>query len=314
MAKEDDLKQAQLATAQAINRHSMTLLGLWLLSLVLLGFPDVNFLKTAATASIPVVGAASFKVVLVVLPLLMLAVRAHLEVYITHEAWVNKELTKYAVERVPTASHSRYPLMRRVRFFVLYLSVPTALTAMTYKGMVYVDLGAGLLGATLLVTGVLALPPPRGFLVHRIGAYGFLAVSVALTVFLYGEFRRSFQLDLAELKRADLRGEDLRGARLYRANLEEAVLARSNFAGARMGEANFTKAVLAKAKLKGAHMPGANLTKVNFEQADLTEANFRGANLAKAKNLTQQQLDTACGDEKTRLPKGLTIKPCKKKP
>jgi hypothetical protein len=37
MANTEDLKQAQLATTQAINRHSMTLLGMWLLALVLLG-------------------------------------------------------------------------------------------------------------------------------------------------------------------------------------------------------------------------------------------------------------------------------------
>ena len=32
--------------------------------------------------------------------------------------------------------------------------------------------------------------------------------------------------------------------------------------------------------------------------------------LRRAKNLTQEQLNMACGDDKTVLPDGLTIKPC----
>ena len=34
------------------------------------------------------------------------------------------------------------------------------------------------------------------------------------------------------------------------------------------------------------------------------------ADLTDAKNLTQTQLDKACGDAHTKLPEGLTLKPC----
>ena len=57
--------------------------------------------------------------------------------------------------------------------------------------------------------------------------------------------------------------------------------------------------------LHGANLKGALLTKTNLTGADL-----RGANLTGAKNLTQMQLDQACGDAHTKLPGGLTIKPC----
>ncbi len=42
-------------------------------------------------------------------------------------------------------------------------------------------------------------------------------------------------------------------------------------------------------------------------------ADLQGANLTKAKNLTREQLDKACGDDKTKLPDYLAdyqMKPC----
>ena len=42
----------------------------------------------------------------------------------------------------------------------------------------------------------------------------------------------------------------------------------------------------------------------------LSGAHLSGADLHDAKNLTQTQLELACGDADTKLPEGLTIKPC----
>ena len=64
-------------------------------------------------------------------------------------------------------------------------------------------------------------------------------------------------------------------------------------------------AVLVDANLSEAWMPNANLA-----AAYLKDANLSGADLTTARNLTQSQLDEACGDEKTKLPVGRTIKPC----
>lgn len=44
--------------------------------------------------------------------------------------------------------------------------------------------------------------------------------------------------------------------------------------------------------------------------AMLNDADLRDADLTDAINLVQEQLDEACGDEKTKLPEGLTIPPC----
>jgi uncharacterized protein YjbI with pentapeptide repeats len=44
--------------------------------------------------------------------------------------------------------------------------------------------------------------------------------------------------------------------------------------------------------------------------ADLLSATLSSANLSDVKNLTQTQLDKACGNANTKLPKELTLKPC----
>jgi uncharacterized protein YjbI with pentapeptide repeats len=58
---------------------------------------------------------------------------------------------------------------------------------------------------------------------------------------------------------------------------------------------------------------GADLSNANLSGADLTIADLSGAELSSAQNLTQRQLDKACGNEKTKLPEAeprLTLKPC----
>ena len=99
---------------------------------------------------------------------------------------------------------------------------------------------------------------------------------------------RSKQLDLSGVIRPP--DTDLTGINLHGANLKGALLAKTNLNGADLRGAN----------LSGAHLTGANLALANLNGADL-----RGANLSGAKNLTQMQLDQACGDAHTNLPEGL---------
>ena len=104
-------------------------------------------------------------------------------------------------------------------------------------------------------------------------------------------------LDHAILMNTNLIGANLKSASLYNADLSASWLGNTNFKGASLWNANLTEA-----RLSGANLDGANL--------DGTILN--GADLSGAKNLTQEQLNQACGDEKTKLPEGLTIPLCKK--
>ena len=82
-------------------------------------------------------------------------------------------------------------------------------------------------------------------------------------------------LSRANLISADLSGADLNGADLNRADLRHV---------------DVSFAHLSKADLTDAMLSGAHLSNI-----DLTDAMLRGANLRGAQNVTQTQLDKACG-------------------
>jgi uncharacterized protein YjbI with pentapeptide repeats len=94
----------------------------------------------------------------------------------------------------------------------------------------------------------------------------------------------------------------------------------ANFEGAKLDGAKMVLACLSHANLKGASLRGADLSGANLFQATLDATDFtaavmsstslKDADLSRAKGLTQAQLDTACGDAKTRVPAGLRVKMC----
>jgi uncharacterized protein YjbI with pentapeptide repeats len=101
-------------------------------------------------------------------------------------------------------------------------------------------------------------------------------------------------LELVELEGAYLAGAIFVAAILTEANLKGANLEGAYLAGARLDRANLKGAYLHEANLKGAYLGGANLH----------GAKLHGARLDEAKNLTQEQLDSARGDLETEMPEG----------
>jgi uncharacterized protein YjbI with pentapeptide repeats len=140
------------------------------------------------------------------------------------------------------------------------------------------------------------------------------------------------RLDRANLVGARLEGANLSPARLYGANLSGARLPEADLSHAGLQEVNLSGAVLIGANLSGAMLERADLSGAMLAMANLTGAELHGANLsgallvgadfywrqarpggpgprpmegADAVGLTQEQLDSAHGDAKTRLPEGL---------
>ncbi|WP_172296552.1 pentapeptide repeat-containing protein [Pseudoruegeria sp. HB172150] len=124
----------------------------------------------------------------------------------------------------------------------------------------------------------------------------------------------------AHLEQAFLRHSTFKGARLIKAGLEEArlscakfedaVMHEARFDGAFMDSTDFTGANLANASFRGAYGKRADFRGAKMEGADLEGAVLWHADLSTATGLTQEQLDTAVGDENTKLPPGLSIKTC----
>ena len=173
---------------------------------------------------------------------------------------------------------------------------------------------------------------------------------VMMMILGLGPLRRPFDLERVNLSGQYLFGDDLRGANLFGADLSNAILSDADLSDADLNSANLSKAALRGALLFGAHLSGANLrgakltnadlsganltdvnqdvfftppidlSNANLSRATLTNANLTNANLSgadlssadlsNAKNLTQMQVDEACGDANTKLPEGLTLKPC----
>lgn len=121
-----------------------------------------------------------------------------------------------------------------------------------------------------------------------------------------------FQANLSGL---EARGLNLSGARLRQADLSLSVMNRTRFSNADLRDveayggvfssSNFSGANLTNASFVGAYLDGSN-----FSGATLAGTNFAGASLERATGLSQGRLNQACGDEATRLPRGLTIPHC----
>jgi len=120
--------------------------------------------------------------------------------------------------------------------------------------------------------------------------------------------RRKRQLDKGAI---DLSKANLRGANFFQANLS----------GARLFGSNLSQASLIGANLSGADLTCANLSEASLHMADLSKADFLGADLKGAKvglltdlrgtklkvarNVTQEQIDSAKVSRATELPAGL---------
>jgi uncharacterized protein YjbI with pentapeptide repeats len=109
----------------------------------------------------------------------------------------------------------------------------------------------------------------------------------------------------ADLTHANLSGTDLTGAILY-ANLTDASLSSANLTGADLHLSFLTDTDFRAANLDRANLSNLNV-RADLADAILKDANFSGADLSNCQGLTQQQLDTACGDAKTTLPPGLNL-------
>jgi uncharacterized protein YjbI with pentapeptide repeats len=118
---------------------------------------------------------------------------------------------------------------------------------------------------------------------------------------LYWADLQAADLSQANLQEADLTGAKLKGGKLPGANLFGAKLPGADLTGA-----NLWGAILWEANLHDADLSQTSLQEANLHDADLSGAKLWGANLTEAIHLTQDQVNTACVDEDTKLPEGLT--------
>lgn len=100
------------------------------------------------------------------------------------------------------------------------------------------------------------------------------------------------------------------GVKMPRAVLEDATLTEANLPNAKFAEANFSRADLSRATFTNTDFTGAHFDRANLTDTNINGADFSGADLSTSQGLKQAQLDTACGDMKTRLPVGFSLPYC----
>jgi uncharacterized protein YjbI with pentapeptide repeats len=185
--------------------------------------------------------------------------------------------------------------------------------------LVCVDLtGANLAGAKLLEADLSGAVLKRAILIEADLSKAILGCAA------YQRARQCANLEDAELEQAKLSGVDARAANFQGVSLVRADLKRAALGDSNLTSADLQGAVLEEADLTGASLRDARLDCVrddqlvhcarlrwaNLQGTDLSGTRLRGADLSDTKNLTQAQLDAACGDERTKLPPELRIAPC----
>ena len=136
---------------------------------------------------------------------------------------------------------------------------------------------------------------------------GLLAPNHAYLAFIHlcGADLREADLSEANLLRANLRGAYLFRANLRGAYLVEVDLSGANLQGVSLGGADLRGADLIRADLRGgANLSGADLSSANLREAslggaslggtNLSSANLREADLRQVRNLTPEQVKSAC--------------------
>ncbi len=113
----------------------------------------------------------------------------------------------------------------------------------------------------------------------------------------------------AEFDEAVFENAILTKSEYFRASFRKAEVYDSDWSKSELGRANFHAA-----QLHNVSFQFTNLSRVIFNEANLKDVDFRGAytylthfenvDLHNVKNLSQLQLDLACGDSDTRLPEG----------
>lgn len=119
----------------------------------------------------------------------------------------------------------------------------------------------------------------------------------------------------ADLDYEDISHKNFSKSRLRQADMSLSTADYTNFVGTDLSIANMyglraTGANFSGANLERAVMVGGYFNGANFSGANLSAADLSGAELKTAKGLTQAQLNKACGDQTTILPKGLRIPAC----
>ena len=318
----DLISKARDETATQVTRIGLTFLGTAAFCLLSLLSPDSALLGGSEKINVPLAGPVSFFGFMLLGPAVLIMLRVYLQIYVEHSDRLDRLARSVSAVRAPTLVPLRNPLIRVLSGLIFYLLLPVTMLLFAWKAAVFTLWGSGLFGvAVASIASHVMLPFSRFSWRSKVLLSVSAAIIAAGVIFRFGPLPRPFDLFRANLSSHWLVATDLRNANLLFANLSDAVLVSANLSHADLRAANLSGATLIAANLSHADLEDANLSGAHLYElklrgrADLSGANLSGAilshaDLSGAKNLTQMQLDKACGNADTKLPEGLTLKSC----
>ncbi len=281
----EEWKRQHDETSRTIFQVLVAIVTFSFFCLLSLGTPDASLLAGNATIKLPFANTdISFVAFLFIGPVILIALTTYLHIFVGYHSVLSASQNGWGL---PHVFNLQSRLARYVSGMLLYWLVPCILLAFSYK--VAPRPGGGLLViVTVAVTLVLVWVKIRRWSSsQRRNVYRSLWLSEGVLVYML----------ILQLGQSSSLLE--RPLYLFRANLEEQDLQAVNLQGANLRQAEFQVA-----DLQGANLQGANL-----QGADLRRANLWRANLEGARGVTQDQVNTACVDEHTKPPEGLTRPP-----
>ena len=333
----DLISKARDETATQVTRLGLTFLGTTAFCLLSLESPDIALLSGSEKINVPFAGPVSFLGFMLLGPAVLIVLRVYLQIYVEHGDRLDRlARSAPAAVRAPILVPLENSLIRLFSGLIFYMLLPVAMLLFAWKAAVFPAWGLGLFGVAVAVIATHVMLP---FSRLSLRSKGLLSVSAAIIAggvmlgfgpphrrfhlfhanlsgqWLFNEDLGQADLGLANLRDANLSGANLSEAYLFNADLRFATLDSANLRDANLGGANLSIAKLRGASLAGAwlfnaNLSGADLRLAKLRDADLSDANLSGANLSGAENLTQAQLDKACGNAGTKLPEGITLKSC----
>ena len=118
----------------------------------------------------------------------------------------------------------------------------------------------------------------------------------------HGRTLVGFNLTNVSFHRANLESANLSGTDCAYSDFNECILIGSNLSAANLRFARLSRAYLRDANLERADLRSADLRRASLTNSSLIGADLRGVDLTTTRGLTQEQLDDAVGDSRTRLP------------
>ena len=272
----DFIGKATDETAAQVTRIGLTFLGTTAFCLLSLLSPDTALLGGSERINVPFAGPVSFFGFMLLGPAVLIVLRIYLQIYVEHSERLERLARSMSIARAPMLVPLQNPLIRYFGALIFYLLLPLTMLLFAWKAAVFPAWGSGLLGVAVAVVASHLMLPLKKFSWRSKALLSTGAAIVVLAMISNEPVRRPFELGRVNLSGHWLEGDDFGGANLYGANLSGAILNLAN-------------------------LTGANLFTANLSFVDLS-----GADLRYAKDLTQEQLDEACGgNADTKLTEGL---------